>query len=391
MTGRRIYLDHAATTPMLPEAIEAMTAWFGRSGNASSLHGSGRAARRVVEESREEIAQHLGADPVEVVFTSGGTEADNLALKGAYWAGVPAGRTRIVTSAVEHHAVLDTVAWLESQGATIDLLDVDDVGLVDPADVEQRLSTPDDIAVLSVMRANNEVGAVQRITELAELAAAVGVRTHADAVQAVGHHLVDFADSGLDAASVSAHKFGGPYGIGALLARREFVPTPVLHGGGQERDLRSGTVDVAAAAGFAAAIRVAVGRLGDESVRLAGLRDRLVAGVVAAVDGVDLNGPIDEERRLPGIANISFAGCEADAVLMMLDAAGIDCSTGSACSAGVSQPSHVLRAMGRSEAEARSSLRFSLGHTTTEADVDALVAALPDAVLRARRAGSLSG
>lgn len=376
---------------MVPEAIEAMTAQLGRPGNASSLHGSGRAARRVVEESREEIAQHLGADPAEVIFTSGGTEADNLALKGAFWAEREAGRKRIITSAIEHHAVLDTVAWLETQGATIDLVPVDQAGLVDLAALEERVAVPEDLALVSIMSVNNEVGSIQPAGAITALASTAGVRSHSDVVQAVGHLRFDFATSGLAAASVAAHKFGGPYGIGALIARRDFVPTPVLHGGGQERDVRSGTLDVAATAGFAAAARVAIGRRESEAVRLTALRDRLVGSVLASVDGSTLNGPPDAASRLPGIANISFAGCEADAVLMLLDAAGIDCSTGSACSAGVSQSSHVLSAMGRTEPEARSSLRFSLGHDSADADVDALLAALPEAVQRARRAGSLSG
>lgn len=383
----RIYLDHAATTPMLPEAVAAMTRELTRVGNASALHGSGRAARRVVEDARELIAARVGARPVEVIFTSGGTESDNLAVKGAWWARREPGRRRVVTSVVEHHAVLDSVSWLAAaEGAEMDLIAVDGTGRVDLAVAEQLVDRR--TAVVSVMAGNNEVGTRQPVAAVARLAAAVGAVSHSDAVQAVGHVAVDFAASGLDLMTFTAHKLGGPYGVGALLARRETALAAVQHGGGQERDVRSGTLDVAAVAAFAAAVEVATGDLVAEEARLRALRAELLAGVTAAVPDVTLHGALADEDALPGITNLGFAGCSADSVLMLLDAAGIDCSAGSACSAGVSQASHVLTAMGVGETDARASLRFSLGRSTTRADVAALVAALPEAVGRARAAAA---
>ncbi len=384
---RRVYLDHAATTPMVPEAIEAMQRELGRVGNASSLHSSGRAARRVVEEARESIAANVGAEPAEVIFTSGGTESDNLAVKGAYWSQTARGRTVVVTSQIEHHAVLDAVGWLAaSAGATARLLPVDTHARLDPTELTEAVD--DDTALVSVIWANNEVGTVQPIEQVAAVARACGAWSHSDAVQAVGHLPVDFAGSGLDLLSFTAHKLGGPYGVGALLARREVGLTPVQHGGGQERDVRSGTFDVAAVAGFAAALDVAVRDREAERQRVVALRDRLIDGVLRAVPDARRHGPAEPDQGLPGVANIAFPGCHADALLMLLDAAGIDCSTGSACSAGVSQPSHVLIATGATAEDARSSLRFSLGHTSTESDVTALLTALPDAVLRARSASA---
>jgi cysteine desulfurase len=385
----RIYLDHAATTPMAPEAVEAMTRELTRVGNASSLHASGRSARRVVEESREAIAAQVGAHPSELIFTSGGTESDNLAVKGAFWSAAASGRRRLITSTLEHHAVFDSVAWLgKSASAEVSYIPVDAAGRV----VLSALAGAVDgrTALVSVMWANNEVGTVQPVRQIAALAAAHGALSHSDAVQAVGHIEVDFAASGLDLLSFTAHKLGGPYGIGALLARRELRLAPVLHGGGQEREIRSGTVDVAATAGFAAALEVAAKKQTDEERRIRQLRADLVNAVLTAVPWAVPYGPTAEDDRLPGIANIGFPGCAADAILMLLDSAGIDCSTGAACSAGVSQPSHVLLAMGYRETDARSALRFSLGHTSTLADVRALAAALPEAVQRAKAAAAFA-
>jgi cysteine desulfurase len=385
----RIYLDHAATTPMIPEAVEVMTRELTRVGNASSLHASGRSARRVVEESREAIAAQVGAQPAEVIFTSGGTESDNLAIKGAVWAGIESGRRRIVTSAIEHHAVLDSVAWLgQSATAEVSYAPVDSEGRLNMSALTSTVDS--ETALVSVMWANNEVGALQPVRQIAGLAAVHGAISHSDAVQAVGHVDVNFAASGLDLLSFTAHKLGGPYGIGALLARREMRLAPILHGGGQERDVRSGTLDVAAAAGFAAALDLAIETRVQEEQRIRRLRRQLVNSVLAAVPWAIWYGPRAEEAHLPGIASIGFPGCSADAILMLLDAAGIDCATGAACSAGVSQPSHVLTAMGCSEAEARSALRFSLGHTSTLADVLALAAALPEAVRRAKAAAAVA-
>lgn len=386
------YLDHAATTPMLPEALAAMTAELGRVGNPSSLHGSGRQARRVVEESRETVAAALGCRPGEVVFTGGGTEADNLALKGLYWARAreDAARRRILISAVEHHAVLDPAAWLaQEQGAVLEVLPVDSHGRLRPETLRAAIEAdPASVALVSVMWANNEVGTVQPIAELAAVAREFDVPLHSDAVQAVGTLPVDFAASGLSALSLTGHKLGGPLGVGALVLVRGVVPTPLLHGGGQERDVHSGTLDTPAIAGLATAVEAAVRNRDAYTAMLLELREGLVAGVLAAVPEAQYNGdPVD---RLPGIAHFSFPGCEGDSLLMLLDARGIECSTGSACSAGVARPSHVLLAMGHDEASARSSLRFSLGHTSTEADVAALLEALPPVVERAQRAGEIA-
>jgi cysteine desulfurase len=384
----RIYLDHAATTPMVPEAVEAMTRELTRVGNASSLHASGRSARRVVEESREAIAAQVGAQPSELIFTSGGTESDNLAIKGAFWSGIEVGRCRVVTSALEHHAVLDSVAWLGRSAAEVSYVPVDPAGRIEVPALSDAVD--ERTALVSVMWANNEVGTLQPVRQVAAVAAEHGAVSHSDAVQAVGHIEVNFAASGLDLLSFTAHKLGGPYGIGALLARRELRLAPILHGGGQEREVRSGTLDVAATAGFAAALEIASRNRVQEEQRLRALRTYLVRAVLAAVPWAVPYGTSVERERLPGIASIGFPGCAADAILMLLDSAGIDCSTGAACSAGISQPSHVLLAMGVSEADARSVLRFSLGHSSTPADVRALSSALPEAVQRAQAAAAFA-
>lgn len=388
------YLDHAATTPMLPAAVSAMTAELAQVGNASSLHAAGRRARRVVEESREQLAAAFGARPGDVVFTSGGTEGDNLAVKGLYWARRAADprRRRIITSAVEHHAVLDPLHWLaEHEGAVVERLPVDGLGRVDADELRVALDHgPDDVALVTIMWANSEVGTVQPVADCVAVAAEFGVPFHSDAVQAGGQLPVDFGAVGTDALTLSAHKLGGPVGIGALLVGRATEITPLAHGGGQERDLRSGTLASAAIAGFAAAAVQSVAEREQRSARTTRLRDRLVAGVLQQVPDAVLNGdPVgDPAHRLPANAHFSFPGCERDSLLLLLDARDIACSTGSACSAGIAQPSHVLLAMGATVQSARSSLRFSLGHTSTDADIDALVAAIGPVVSRARAAGS---
>ncbi|MGK8523570.1 cysteine desulfurase family protein [Nocardia asteroides] len=385
-----VYLDHAATTPMLPAAIEAMTAALRTTGNASSLHGSGRAARRLLEEARESIAACLGARPSEVLFTSGGTESDNLAVKGIFWARRDADprRNRIIASSVEHHAVIDAVEWLERhEGAEVTWLPVDAEGVVVPGALRAALAAhPDEVALITVMWANNEVGAIQPIGELAALAQEFGVPMHSDAVQAAAQLPTDFGASGLSAASFAGHKVGGPHGIGVLLLGRQVPCVPLLHGGGHERDLRSGTSDTAAAIGLAAALRQTAAELPARTAELVALRDALVEGILAAAPDAVLNGPLGE-RRLPGNVHVTFPGCEGDSLLMLLDAAGIECSTGSACTAGVATPSHVLIAMGVEPWQARGSLRFSLGHTSTSADVDAVLRVLPQVVERAKAAG----
>jgi cysteine desulfurase len=389
------YLDHAATTPMRAQALAAMTQELAQAGNASSLHSSGRRARRVVEESREQVAAALGAGPSEVVFTAGGTEADNLAVKGLFWArrADDPRRRRILVGAVEHHAVMDPVEWLGShEGAEVVWLPVDDVGRVHPETLRAAIAgDPDSVALVSVMWANNEVGTVQPVAQIAAVARGFGVPVHSDAVQAVGQLDVQFADSGLDCLTLSGHKIGGPGGVGALLARRGLDLVPLQHGGGQERGARSGTLDAPAISAFAVAAEVAVARRQAESVRLAGLRDELVDVVLAAAPDAVLRGDPDPGGRLPANAHFTFPGCEGDSLLYLLDARGVECSTGSACQAGVPQPSHVLLAMGVGPEAARGALRFSLGWTSTRDDVAALARAIGPAVDRARRAGLTAG
>ncbi|HZG90558.1 MAG TPA: cysteine desulfurase family protein [Pseudonocardia sp.] len=395
--GQATYLDHAATTPVLDEVVRAMAEAMRRTGNASSLHTSGRRARRDVEEARERIAAALGARPSEVVFTAGGTESDNLAVKGLYWARRAADprRRRVLVSAIEHHAVLDSAAWLGAhEGAEVELLGVDELGRVRPETLRAALAAdPGSVAMVSVMWANNEVGTVNPVRELAAIAHEHGVPLHTDAVQAVGVLPVDFTASGVDALTLTGHKLGGPYGAGVLLLGREVALTPLLHGGGQERDVRSGTLDTPSVVALATAVEIAVADAPRRAATLAGLRDDLIGKVLAAIPEATLNGDpgtgtVDGgPSRLPGNAHLSFPGCEGDSLLMLLDAHGIECSTGSACTAGVAQPSHVLLAMGADEATARGSLRFSLGHTSTPADVDAVAGVIGQVVDRARRAG----
>lgn len=392
------YLDHAATTPMLPEAVAAMSDALSTLGNASSLHASGRRARRTVEECRESIAEALGARPSEVVFTGGGTEGDNLAVKGLFWQRRTADprRIRVLASAIEHHAVLDAVSWLaDHEGAEVEWLEVDGYGRVHPETLRAALARdPGSVALVTVMWANNEVGTVAPIHELAELAAEYEVPLHTDAVQAVGQLPVHFGRSGAAALTLTGHKLGGPYGAGALLLGREVVATPLLHGGGQERDVRSGTLDVPSIVGLATAIQHAVAAQPLTTFQLAELREELLDGILAKVPDAVLNGDPGEDvidggpSRLPGNAHVTFPGCEGDSLLMLLDARGIECSTGAACTAGVAQPSHVLLAMGAAAAAARGSLRFSLGRTSTAADVADVLGAIEPVVARSRSAAN---
>jgi cysteine desulfurase len=378
---------------VLPEVIEAMTAEMAVVGNPSSLHTSGRRARRVVEESRESIGRALGARPSEVLFTSGGTESDNLAIKGLFHARREADprRVRLLVSAVEHHAVLDCVDFLvASEGAVVSWLEVDAQGRVRPETVRAAIEAdPASVALVSVMWANNEVGTVQPVAEVVAVAHEHGIPVHTDAVQAVGAVPVDFTACGADLLTFSGHKIGGPQGIGVLLARRDVRLVPLSHGGGQERQLRSGTLDTPAIRGLAVAVDVSVGRREAEAARLVALRDRLLLGAMASSHDVTVSGDWREGdglHRLPGNAHLLVPGCDGDSLLYLLDAAGVECSTGSACQAGVPQPSHVLLAMGVPEAHARGALRVTLGHTSSDADVDAFLAALPAALDRARRA-----
>jgi len=387
----RVYVDYAATTPMIPAAREAWLEATRHVGNPSSLHTSGRHARRLVEESRERIAAALRVRPSAVIFTAGGTEADNLAIKGLYWSRRRVtGANRILLSTVEHHAVLDPVQWLvEDQEAQVGWLAVDALGRVDVHEVERALSEGD-VALCTVMWANNEVGTVQPVARLAEICRAAGVPFHTDAVQALGHLPMDLTAVGADAVTISSHKVGGPFGAGALIAKPTTALTPVAHGGGQEREVRSGTLDAPAVAAFAAAVEHAVAGQAERARQLASLRSELVEAITSVVPDAILNGDpgVGEEVRLPGNVHMSFPGCEGDLLLMLLDAAGVDCSTGSACTAGIPEPSHVLLAMGVDPKTARSSLRFSLGESSTSDDVKTISAALPSAVERAKRAGS---
>ena len=378
-----IYLDHAATTPMTPEVLEAYTSALMVAGNPSSIHSQGQAVRGMLENARHTIAEAVGAETVEVTFTSGGTESINLAIKGLFWG---SSGTRILSTRAEHHATIDAIEWLEqNQGAVVEWIPVGATGRIDLAALEAALAP--DVALVTTLLANNEVGTIQPVAEVAALAAVHGVPVHVDAVSALGSVPVDFRATGAAAMSVSAHKVGGPVGVGVLVIGRGASVTPLVHGGNQQR-ARSGTMDAAGAHAFGVALAAAERARETHSDELRALRDRLIDGVRAAVPEAILRGdPVD---RLPGNAHFTFPGCEGDSLLFLLDAAGFSVSTGSACQAGVPEASHVLLAMGLSETDARGALRFTLGHATTEAEVDALLEALPAAVERARRAGMAS-
>ena len=371
-----IYLDYAATAPMPPAVIDAYLAALRLVGNPASIHSQGQDAKRVLEEAREAVAASLGADRVEVTFTGGGTEAVNLGIKGLFWSRAAVSRNRILVPMAEHHATIEAVDWLEQhEGAVVDWIPVDSVGRIDLDVLAEKIAP--DVALITLLMANNEIGTIQPVAEVAELARAHGIPVHVDAIAAYGYLPIDFHALGVAALSVSAHKIGGPVGIGALLIARSTTITPLVHGGSQQRG-RSGTQDAAGAAAFG----VAAGLLREHD---SSLRDRLIAGVLGGVPGAVLRGdPID---RLPGNAHFTFDGCEGDSLLFLLDSAGFSVSTGSACQAGVPEASHVLLALGLDERAARGALRFTLGSGTTVAEVDAVVAALPSVVERARSAG----
>lgn len=379
------YLDNAATTAMLPEALEVMYREAANVGNASSLHGAGRRARRVVEESREKLAAAVGAKPQEIIFTASGTEANNLAVKGLFW-NAGAYKRAILSSPIEHHAILDPLEWLEREhNVTLHLADVDSNGRTKVESVAQLLSEhQNEISFVTVMHSNNEVGALQPVEEIAAISREYKIPIHSDAVQSFGKVPLDFAKLGVNAMTISGHKIGGPLGVAALVAKKELELTPLLHGGGQERDVRSGTLHTPAIAAFATAAELSQQRLQANADRIKALRERLIQGVTSAVADVRLNGGAS---TLPGIAHFTFAGAEGDALLLLLDAQGVQCSTGSACSAGIAQPSHVLIAMGMSAKVARSSIRFSIGTTTTEQEIDKAISVINEVVTRARAAG----
>jgi cysteine desulfurase len=384
-----VYLDHAATAPLRPEARDAWLEATEVLGNASSIHGAGQAARRALEDARERLAAVLDCQPIEVVFTSGGTESINLALKGGWWAR-PRGRDAIVLPDGEHHATLDTVAWLqEHEGARVVAVPLDDAARIVPDAFSAALD--DRVGLATALVANNETGTINDAAALSAVAARHGVALHLDAVAAFGHVPVAFrrwraaatGPAGLVALSVSGHKIGAPVGTGALVVSREAALTAVTHGGGQQRALRAGTQDVAGATALAVAAELAEAEREDEARRLAALRDRAIAGVRARIPEAVLLG--DPERRLPGSVHLHLPGAPGESLLYLLDMAGIAVSTGSACQAGVPEPSHVVMAMGYDERAARQVLRITLGRTTTDADVEALLAALPDAYRRAAR------
>lgn len=372
------YFDHAATTPIRETARIAWLEYAGMA-NPASQYASGRAARSVLDTAREQIAQLLGCEPIEVIFTASGTESDNIGVHGLWKARQGQAPNRIVTTAIEHPGVLETVKALEADGANVDFLPVDSHGAI--VNVE-ALSTP--AAVAAVMWANNETGAIQPIEDVIAAAKEVHTPVHVDAVQLVGHQHINFDELGATTLAASAHKFGGPRGVGLLLARRSPAPQPVMFGGGQERSIRSGTVDVAGAAATAAALAEAVHEIDEENTRLRYLVNKLRDHVVATIDDTVVHTP---RHSLPGHLHLSFPGAEGDSLIMLLDSLGLEASTGSACSNGVNRASHVLLAMGVSESTARSAVRFTLGATTTEEDVDTLIAKLPDVVARARFAG----
>ena len=383
-----IYLDHAATTPIASEVLAAYVDALTVVGNPASIHSQGQNAKRMLEEAREQVAASLGASPIEVTFTSGGTESINLAIKGLYWARNTGAnsRPRVLIAAGEHHATIDAAAWLEQfEGATVEEVPVDELGRVDLGALERMLGP--DVALVSILLANNEVGTIQPIDEVVALAAVDGVPVHCDAVAAYGYLPIDFHAMGVAALSVSGHKINGPVGVGALVISRSAKVIPLLHGGNQQR-ARSGTQDAAGAVAFGVAATLATSDIPGRQEHLRALRDRLITGVHLTIPEAVLRGdPID---RLPGNAHFTFPGCEGDSLLFLLDAAGFSVSTGSACQAGVPESSHVLIAMGLSPEDARGALRMTLGESTTEAEIDALLVALPDAVERASAAGLAS-
>jgi len=374
-----VYLDHAATTPMADAAIAAMTSSLTKIGNPSSLHTQGRATRKNVEDAREVIAKAVGALPSEIIFTGSGTEADNAAIKGLFW---KSGKKVIVISAVEHHAVLDPARWLvEHEGAELIEIPVTKTGLID-LDFLKELITKrgNEIALISVMHSNNETGVIQPVGEVVKIAGDIPV--HTDAVQSFTKTPLSYKELGVMSMALSAHKVGGPLGIGVLVLRRAFEIPALLHGGGQEREIRSGTLNAPSIVAFAAAVESS----NYDSARVSALRDRFESGLRASVPDAYINGV--DAPRLPGITNVTFPGTQSDSLLLLMDSEKVSCSTGAACSAGVHRPSHVLLAMGHTEVTAQSSLRFSCGATSTESDIDFALSVLPTVINRGRAAAS---
>jgi len=374
-----VYLDHAATTPMADAAIAAMTSSLSKIGNPSSLHTQGRATRKDVEDAREVIAKVVGAQPSEVIFTGSGTEADNAAIKGLFW---KSGKKVIVISSVEHHAVLDPARWLaEREGAEVIEIPVTKTGLIDLDFLKDLIAKRrNEIALISVMHSNNETGVIQPVGEVVKIAGDIPV--HTDAVQSFTKTPLSYKELGVMSMALSAHKVGGPLGIGVLVLRRAFEIPALLHGGGQEREIRSGTLNAPSIVAFAAAVESS----NYDSARVSALRDRFESGLRASVPDAYINGV--DAPRLPGITNVTFPGTQSDSLLLLMDSEQVSCSTGAACSAGVHRPSHVLLAMGHTEVTAQSSLRFSCGATSTESDIDFALSVLPTVINRGRAAAS---
>lgn len=385
----RVYLDNAATTPISEVALQAFIEQSRQLGNPSSLHTYGRKVRKDVEEAREKLAGLIGCHSSEIIFTGSGTEANNLAIKGAYWHRNQGGKQRnvIVISAFEHHAVLDPARWLEDfEGAEVVEIPVTREGFVNLSELRNVvLERHDEIALISIMHSNNEVGTVQPMDDISKIAQEFKIPLHTDAVQSLGKVPLSFKELGLFAMTISAHKVGGPIGVGALILQKGIDITPILHGGGQERDIRSGTLNAAGIIALVAATQSAMRDLESNAVKISALRKKLVAAIQSEISDATLNGVL-EGATLPGIANISFPNTESDALLLLFDAEGIACSTGSACSAGVQEASHVLMAMGLSEKEARSSLRFSLGTGNSDSDIEYLQTCIKRVIDRARAA-----
>ena len=382
----QIYLDHAATTPMVQPAIDALTAQILKTGNASSLHSTGRSVRKELEEAREGIAKAAGCAAIDVIFTGSGTEANNLAIKGLYWLGAKAGKKVIITSVFEHHAVMDPIKWLQDhEGATVIEITVNKSGVIDLMALQQAVDTHhEQICFISIMHSNNEIGTVQPIDQVVKIAGDIPV--HTDAVQSFGKVDFNFNALGLTGATISAHKVGGPLGVAALILKKGVDIEPVLHGGGQERDIRSGTFNAPGIIAFAAAASNAMAQMKVRDVKIRQLKSLLITKVLTAVPDAWVNG--QSENSLPGVANITFPGTDSEGLLLLLDMAGIACSTGSACSAGVHRPSHVLLAIGLTEDETTSSLRFSLGDSNTQDEIEKLALVIASVVEKSKSAAN---
>ena len=379
-----IYFDHAATTTMVEPAIAALTDAIKKLGNASSLHSAGRSVRKDLEQAREQIAQAIDCAPSEVIFTATGTEANNLAIKGLYWLGVKKNKKVIITSTFEHHAVADPITWLaEHEGAQVVAIDVDRNGFVDLKQLATQVEEhKNNIALISIMHANNEVGTIQDINQVVKIAGDVPV--HSDCVQSFGKVELSFKKLGVTAATISAHKIGGPLGVAALILRKGLDIEPVLHGGGQERDLRSGTFNAPGIISFAAAAANAVDNRKERELKIRELKSELIQTIKKNIPDAWVNG--DQVKSLPGIVSITFPKTDSEGLLLLLDGEGIACSTGSACSAGVQRPSHVLMAMGLTEDETTSTLRFSLSYSNTINEIAKLGSVIATVVARSKAA-----